>query len=203
MHHFAYWAKVVQTFCPVTTHSSPSLTARVFSEARSEPDSGSENPWHQISSPVRIGSRLRSFCSSLPWVITTGPPMTRPRTLAGCGAPRRASSSLKIACSISVAPRPPYSFGHDRPVQPPSCSCFCHVRANSNQSSSPRGGRPGLLASSQPRSSSLNACSEGESVRSKAGRTLTVRLGPLALALRVLLGLLELGLDHVALVVDL
>ena len=57
MHHLAYWAKVVQTFCPVTTHSSPSLTARVFSEARSEPDSGSEKPWHQISSPVRIGSR--------------------------------------------------------------------------------------------------------------------------------------------------
>jgi hypothetical protein len=33
------------------------FTARVFSEARSEPDSGSENPWHQISSPERIGSR--------------------------------------------------------------------------------------------------------------------------------------------------
>ena len=32
MHHFEYWAKVVQTFCPVTTHSSPSLTALVFSE---------------------------------------------------------------------------------------------------------------------------------------------------------------------------
>ena len=42
MHHFAYWANVVHTFCPVTTHSSPSLTARVFSEARSEPDSGSD-----------------------------------------------------------------------------------------------------------------------------------------------------------------
>jgi len=27
MHHFAYWAKVVQTFWPLTTHSSPSLTA--------------------------------------------------------------------------------------------------------------------------------------------------------------------------------
>ncbi len=57
MHHFEYWAKVVQTFWPVTTHSSPSLTALVFSDARSEPDSGSENPWHQISSAVRIGFR--------------------------------------------------------------------------------------------------------------------------------------------------
>jgi hypothetical protein len=53
MHHLAYWANVVHTFCPVTTHSSPCrVTARVFSEARSEPESGSEKPWHQISSPT-------------------------------------------------------------------------------------------------------------------------------------------------------
>ena len=46
---------MVQTFWPVTTHSSPSRTARVFSEARSEPEPGSEKPWHQISSADRIG----------------------------------------------------------------------------------------------------------------------------------------------------
>ena len=57
MHHFAWCANVVHTFCPVTTHSSPSRTARVFSDARSEPASGSENPWHQISSADRIGGR--------------------------------------------------------------------------------------------------------------------------------------------------
>ena len=57
MHHFAWCASVVQTFCPVTTHSFPSRTARVFSEARSDPASGSEKPWHQISSALRIGSR--------------------------------------------------------------------------------------------------------------------------------------------------
>ena len=57
MHHFAWWAIVVQTFWPETTHSSPSRTAFVFSDARSDPDSGSEKPWHQISSPDRIGSR--------------------------------------------------------------------------------------------------------------------------------------------------
>ncbi len=32
---------VVQIFCPVMTHSSPSRTARVRSDARSEPASGS------------------------------------------------------------------------------------------------------------------------------------------------------------------
>ena len=66
MHHFASWANVVQTFCPVTRQPPFSCTAFVFSEARSEPDSGSEKPWHQISSPDRIGSRKRSFCSSAP-----------------------------------------------------------------------------------------------------------------------------------------
>ena len=57
MHHFEYWAPLVHTFWPVTIHSSPCLTARVFSAARSEPASGSEKPWHQISSPVTIGAR--------------------------------------------------------------------------------------------------------------------------------------------------
>ena len=57
MHHFARCASVVHTFCPLTTQSSPSRRARVFSDARSEPDSGSEKPWHQISSADRIGAR--------------------------------------------------------------------------------------------------------------------------------------------------
>ena len=57
MHHLASCAKVVQTFWPVTTHSPLDFTALVLSDARSEPDSGSEKPWHQISSAERIGSR--------------------------------------------------------------------------------------------------------------------------------------------------
>ncbi len=57
MHHLASWANVVHTFWPVTTHSPLDFTALVFSDARSEPDSGSEKPWHQISSAERIGSR--------------------------------------------------------------------------------------------------------------------------------------------------
>ena len=120
MHHLALCANVVQTFWPVTTHSPPShlfdLTALVLSDARSEPDSGSEKPWHQISSPVRIACSQRSFCSSVPWWITTGPPITMPSTLAGCGALARAISSPKSACSTSDAPRPPYSFGHEKPA---------------------------------------------------------------------------------------
>src|SRR3954465_13692890 len=116
MHHLDWWAIVVHTFWPVTPHPSPERTALVFKEARSEPDSGSEKPWHQISSADRIGSRKRCLCSSVPWWITTGPPIARPSTFALAGAFARAISSLKIAFSISVAPRPPYSFGQDRPA---------------------------------------------------------------------------------------
>ena len=116
MHHFALCANVVQTFWPVTSHSPFDFTAFVFSDARSEPESGSEKPWHQISSPVRIGLSQRSFCSSVPWWITTGPPMTMPSTFAGWGARARAISSPNSACSTSVAPRPPYSLGHEKPA---------------------------------------------------------------------------------------
>ena len=107
MHHLDWCANVVHTFWPVTMYSSPFRTARVFSDARSEPDSGSEKPWHQISSADRIGPRKRSFCSSVPCAISVGPPIVSPSTLAICGARARAISSKKIACSICVAPAPP------------------------------------------------------------------------------------------------
>src|SRR5436190_9062469 len=169
MHHFASCAKVVQTFCPLTRQPPFSRTAFVLSEARSEPDSGSENPWHQISSAERIGSRKRSFWSSLPWAITTGPPITSPSTFAGEGALERAISSLKMACSISDAPRPPYSFGHEMPAHPASCILRCQSRRKRNFGSSPSGSGPGWFSSSQVRTSSRKASSSGVSVRSIAG----------------------------------
>src|SRR6202043_1187215 len=85
MHHLEYCAPLVHTFWPLTTHSSPLLTARVFSDARSEPASGSEKPWHQISSPDRIGERYRSFCSCVPHTISVGPPSSTPRMLTASG----------------------------------------------------------------------------------------------------------------------
>ncbi len=44
-------APVVHTFCPLTTNSSPSRSARICSEATSLPAPGSENSCDQISSP--------------------------------------------------------------------------------------------------------------------------------------------------------
>src|ERR1044072_4326536 len=106
MHHLDWCANVVQTFWPVTTYSSPFSTARVFKDARSEPESGSEKPWHHISSADRIGARKRAFWSSVPCAITVGPPIVRPSTLAICGVRERAKSSNRIACSICAAPDP-------------------------------------------------------------------------------------------------
>ena len=54
---FASRARDVHTFWPSITHWSPSSTARVDSEARSDPEPGSEKPWHQRSSPLRIRGR--------------------------------------------------------------------------------------------------------------------------------------------------
>ena len=65
----AICAKLVQIFCPVTTRSSPSITARVCRPPRSEPAFGSEKPWHQTTSPRRIFGRWNAFCSSLPQAI--------------------------------------------------------------------------------------------------------------------------------------
>ena len=51
------WAIDVQIFWPLTTHSSPSRTARVDRLARSLPAPGSLNSWHQISSAASSGNR--------------------------------------------------------------------------------------------------------------------------------------------------
>src|SRR5215203_7461345 len=134
MHHLEWWAKVVHTFWPVTTYSSPLSTARVFSEARSEPDSGSLKPWHHISSALRMGERKRSFWSSVPCAITVGPPIVSPSTFAICGARARANSSNRIACSIWVAPDPPYSVGHVSPAQPRSFSARSEEHTSELQS---------------------------------------------------------------------
>ena len=47
----ANWARLVQTFWPVTRQPSSVRTARQDSEARLLPVPGSEKPWHQVSSP--------------------------------------------------------------------------------------------------------------------------------------------------------
>ena len=71
----AYCASVVQVFCPLITHSSPSRRALVRNPARSDPAPGSEKPWHHQMSKFAVGGRNRCFCASLPNCAITGPTM--------------------------------------------------------------------------------------------------------------------------------
>src|SRR5439155_522935 len=45
------------------------------------------------------------------------------------GARARASSSLRIACSMSERPAPPYSLGHEAPTKPAAWSVRCQARS--------------------------------------------------------------------------
>jgi len=53
----ARWAHVFQTFWPLSTQPSPSRSACVDSDARSEPAPGSLNSWHHTSSLRTMGGR--------------------------------------------------------------------------------------------------------------------------------------------------
>ena len=64
-----------QVFCPLQEPAvvGRGATARLRSAARSLPASGSDQPWHQISSPEAIGGRKRAFCSGVPCSSRVGP----------------------------------------------------------------------------------------------------------------------------------
>ena len=56
----------VQIFVPFTIQPSSARSARVDTDARSEPLSGSLMPMEKPSFPRQIGGRNRSRCSSVP-----------------------------------------------------------------------------------------------------------------------------------------
>jgi len=56
---------VIKVLEPLMIQSSPSLTAVVLSEARSEPPEGSVIPMAVSSSPVQNFGSQRCFCSSV------------------------------------------------------------------------------------------------------------------------------------------
>ena len=79
---------------PVTRYPPSTGTARVVSEARSLPASGSLKSWHHSSSAERIRGRKRSFCSGVPWASRVGPTRLMPMRPTSSGARARASSSI-------------------------------------------------------------------------------------------------------------
>ncbi len=127
----AWWALVFHTFCPLTTHSSPSSTAVVVSPARSEPAEGSLNSWHHTSSPVRSGRRKRSRARSGPCSRIVGP--ARPAGTVAT-APHRWISRRTTSSAHAGRPRPCHLSGQDGTAHPASTSCSRHARSESVRS---------------------------------------------------------------------
>ncbi len=117
------------------THSSPSSSARVLSEARSLPASGSLNPWHQAIVPLRMPGMNCCFCSSVAHWRMVGPTSVSPKKSARKGASARANSSLRTTDSMRLSPLPPYSLGQDAQIQPPAKSFSVHSARNALRSS--------------------------------------------------------------------
>jgi hypothetical protein len=74
----ASWAPDVHTFCQLTTKSSPSNTARVRREARSDPAPGSLIPSDAVISARRIGTAHRRCCSGDPKEMSDAEMMPTP-----------------------------------------------------------------------------------------------------------------------------
>ncbi len=62
---------------------------RLRSEARSDPALGSDQPWHQRSSPRAMRGRMCSFCSGLPKENTLGASRKMPFCVIRGGPPAR------------------------------------------------------------------------------------------------------------------
>src|SRR5829696_2488116 len=145
---FAHAPADVQIFCPLTTHCPRSSAALVRTDARSEPASGSEKPWHQRSVPDRMRGRKCLFGSSDPKAISVLPSSSIPNWSfsAGSGAPARANSSASTTCSMTERPAPPYSFGQETATKPQSARMRRHRCANAARSSGGSAPAPGQAA---------------------------------------------------------
>ena len=86
------------------------------------PASGSLYPIAKCTSPSRIRLRNRSFCFSVPYLISVGPTVCS--VTAGRCTSARWASLAKIVCSTSPSPCPPYSFGQPMPIQPSLPICL-------------------------------------------------------------------------------
>ena len=75
------------------------------------------------------------FCSSVAHWRMVGPTRVSPKKSARSGASARANSSLSTTDWMSERPLPPYSFGHEAQIQPPSKSFFVHSRLKACRSS--------------------------------------------------------------------
>ena len=117
------WPLVIKVFWPLITRESPSRSARVFIDCRSEPAPGSVMPMAPTASPETIFGSQVCFCSSLPRCRMYGATMSEctERFEARPLKPMREASSTTMDDRRKLAPKPPYSSGtstHSRPFSP-------------------------------------------------------------------------------------
>ena len=143
------------------THSSPSKTALVFRLARSEPELGSEKPWHQAVVPCRMPGMNSFFCSSVPHCSRVGPTRVSPKKSARIGALALANSSLSTTWRSRERPLPPYSVGQLAQIHPPAKSFSFQLSLKARRSAtlivkSASNQPSGRFSSSQARTSLRN-----------------------------------------------
>ncbi len=126
--HWLNWAPELQTFWPLTTHSSPSRTARHDSPARSEPAPGSLNNWQERISAASSGFTNRAFSSSLPSarsVEAISPTVTLINSWLPGDSYSRSRCPSARACA-RLRPSPPYSSGQDTAWYPRVALVWIH-----------------------------------------------------------------------------
>ena len=115
-----YWPRVVQVFWPLTTQSSPSRTAVVRSEARSEPASGSEKPCdHQMSRLAVLAAGSAPSAPALPNCAITGP-IIEALKASGVGHAGALHLLVPDVPLQGVQPWPPHSSGQCGTARPAS-----------------------------------------------------------------------------------
>ena len=116
----ACWAQVVQIFWPLTTKLSPSRTALVLSEAKSEPEPGSEVALApEYVAIVHAGQKALFLLLRAKFVQDGRTPWTRQREYAA-GSRHSRILLQKYAASTMVQFVPPHSSGQSGAPQPRS-----------------------------------------------------------------------------------
>ena len=119
-----YWARLVHTFWPLITQaaavsgSPPCGVARHRSDARSLPVDGSENPWHQISSPESSSGTTSAASSGGAKSISVGASTSISECRPGSTQSRPARAAPSSVRSIGEPPSPPTRSGHPNCIQP-------------------------------------------------------------------------------------
>ena len=148
----------VHTFCPLTTNSSPSRSARVARFARSLPAprlaeqlaprlvGAQQRP--QVARPLRVGAVAQEHRTDH---------ADRRRDEARAHRERAPAPGRRSPPAPASPPRPPYSAGQAMPAQPPSNSSRCQARPASKCSRS--------VAAASSRARIAGACAASQAAR--------------------------------------